>query len=310
MLPKGPVELQWDFYEKVAVSILGCACYFTQDLPSTLPTSPASPSPASPILPSPLSTMNESACHYIDYISSILNHDATYVKDCITLLCDYLKMKNYSIWLDCGPHFRNYELLFFFLRQLPEKCQDIESVEVSFFTEHHGKSPIDAHFSYLSRSLEEVTRRSRISNLVEFRTAMSSYFAAHQKTSSVELRVYSDADRDQTSNTVNVAMIADQHGYRVNITENYLYMMKRSTVTLSEMSWNQSSYFYSVSSSEPILMSCNIRARAKNKRTVTRTAQSVIEAKKKKKGHAGETASSVGKITRSRLEKLKVKFSQ
>lgn len=73
-----------------------------------------------------------------------------------------IKIFDYIIWSDCGPHFRNNILIDFFLKELPK--ENIH-VEINMFGEKHGKSERDVHFSNVTKFIEfESMARNLISS--------------------------------------------------------------------------------------------------------------------------------------------------
>lgn len=135
-LGKGPVELDKDFYELEPRTVLGFVIYSFGD-------------------------QHGIKKQYYCVVSKILNHDAGFVKNSFLTLFheDFFSFQSMDIFFDCGPHFRNGELLHFLLIQ-----QNSKKINVNFFCEKHGKSPVDAFFSLVSRFKHEIEKHKKISS--------------------------------------------------------------------------------------------------------------------------------------------------
>jgi len=141
----GPVEVGKDFFSRIQISCLGCAVYIGGK-----------------------KSNGESYCpQYYDFLSEILSHDASFVKDCLSNLIEILKerisLKKVNFWFDNGRHFRNKELCSHLI------CEKTEIFDfdftINYFAEHHGKSPVDSHFSMLTRLLKEESRVQTINTI-------------------------------------------------------------------------------------------------------------------------------------------------
>ena len=105
-------------------------------------------------------------------LSTILNHDANFVKESLKLLKNELNLfKNLQIFVDAGPHFKNGELFDFLFFQ-----NNNLNITINFFEEKHGKLPCDSHFSLLSKSLNEITNKIQISNIETLIKEYENYF--------------------------------------------------------------------------------------------------------------------------------------
>jgi len=58
------------------------------------------------------------------------------------------KAEEIRVWSDCGKHFRTLAVAKYVLVDLPTKYS--KKVQLNFFGEKHGKSPVDAHFGALA----------------------------------------------------------------------------------------------------------------------------------------------------------------
>lgn len=140
----GPVEIGNDFFSRTQVSCLGFAVYVGGTDDSGKPISPK----------------------YYDFLSYILSHNTLYVKDCVDILLRKLstnvEIKKIHFWFDSGRHFRNAELCHHLI-----SSPFLENIQfdLNFFAEHHGKSPVDAHFSQLSNLMKQEAKRRMINNI-------------------------------------------------------------------------------------------------------------------------------------------------
>ena len=92
---------------------------------------------------------------FFDVISTTLSKDSWWVAHALTHIFKSQTWKNMHIstatlWMDNGPHFRSHEL-FRFLFDCPSKFK--LKINWNFFTENHGKSICDSHFSKVSNAL-------------------------------------------------------------------------------------------------------------------------------------------------------------
>ncbi|CAG8808782.1 6489_t:CDS:2, partial [Dentiscutata erythropus] len=146
----GPIETGNNFFEKIQVSVLGFAvCYREPD--QSLHT------------------------QYFDYFSDILNHDSSFVIDCITKLLNHPFMSRFQeacFWADL--------------------CQG--KIYLNYFTEYHGKSIVDGHFGVLSRWLSEgeATRNIyTIEDLIGFFQEKTNQNHINSKTPIINFDIYS-----------------------------------------------------------------------------------------------------------------------
>jgi hypothetical protein len=83
---------------------------------------------------------------------------------------DIIKNKNkITVWSDCGPHFRNGEMVAFLLISLPKQDKNIEW---HLFTEGHGKSACDSHFSLLTRWQKQAELQQFLISTTDYITAI------------------------------------------------------------------------------------------------------------------------------------------
>jgi len=136
----GPVELSNVFYNRGFRTILGFCIYWYEN--------------------------GNYYKKYVDIISSVLTHDHIFVKNAIDKLYKELPFLNdfqeTDYFLDCGPHFRNKDVLYYLLFDRKQN-----NITVHFFSEKHGKSPIDSHFSLLSRWLQLLEKERHINTTDE-----------------------------------------------------------------------------------------------------------------------------------------------
>ena len=66
--------------------------------------------------------------------------------------------------MDCGPHFRCYEVMNDLLCERAQK-HEVETIGVNFFAEHHGKSAVDSHFSHISRAVSQWIVTEHLTNI-------------------------------------------------------------------------------------------------------------------------------------------------
>ena len=102
---------------------------------------------------------DEIICYNFDILSDYTTQDASTVIRAFKFLRNLErfkqiqgKIKNYTIWSDCGSHFRNETLVNYFFTELAEEgfC-----VNWNIFAEKHGKSQRDQHFSVVSGFLNK-----------------------------------------------------------------------------------------------------------------------------------------------------------
>ena len=133
-LSRGLVEYDHDFHNKPIRTVLGFIIYFVD---------------------------SNGIYHkkHFNIISEILSHDAGFVINAFEKLISqgWFQFKSMDIFMDCGPHFRCQELLHYLFIEKKEL-----NIMVHFFGEKHGKSPVDSHFSILSRWLIDLDRNVHI----------------------------------------------------------------------------------------------------------------------------------------------------
>ena len=143
----GPKEINQDFYHRSQCSVFGCAVIYVD-----------------PELKKP-------KVIYTDYLSDVLSHDGVFVRDCIAHLisklssiCPRLETFNkINFWTDVGLHFRCQEVAHFLLVEIPT----IFNVEVAWntFAECHGKSIVDGHFGLLSRWVQQIETKEKVTSI-------------------------------------------------------------------------------------------------------------------------------------------------
>ena len=142
ILGRGPYETNRDFYNRRPMSVLGFYIVINRDGHVTR--------------------------EYIDFISNVLSHDSKYATDCIDKVMQMYALRDVSglaVWSDCGPHFRSKEFLHHILTILPERCSSSVAVTMNYFSEYHGKSNVDGHFSTLSYWLKQATCRTHVDSV-------------------------------------------------------------------------------------------------------------------------------------------------
>ena len=123
-------ETARDFYHKSEITLLGfCVYYKIQGVVKT---------------------------KYVCFISENLSHDSFFVKEAIKELLKkplFEEMNHLRFWSDCENHFRSKAVLYLTLKELTHEYNFI-SVKQDFFSEYHGKSVCDTHFSEISTALD------------------------------------------------------------------------------------------------------------------------------------------------------------
>ena len=141
ILGKGPVETNYDFYNKEHVSCLGfCLIYKNNGVVNR---------------------------KYFNYLSKILSHDSLFVGDCIIdLIGKHIKnrFQIVNFWSDNGGHFRSSEMYNHIFNTIP-KHYDLIKVTLNFFVEYHGKSEVDGHFGHLQRVYDKINKSTRINDI-------------------------------------------------------------------------------------------------------------------------------------------------
>jgi hypothetical protein len=131
---------------------------------------------------------------YIDSISQCLSHDSTAAYEQIKLIIIKLftthpnlqnQIQIVHIWCDSGSHFKSFETLGSMLYSLETLIQ--KKINVHYFVEGHGKSPVDAHFSLLSRWLEQLKTQKHISTTDELINALEEQAFAHHRNDKVNV---------------------------------------------------------------------------------------------------------------------------
>jgi hypothetical protein len=120
---------------------------------------------------------------YIDYLSTCLNHDGLFANDCIIDLVKRRLTPNgittLSVWLDMAKHFIGREVSATLMHTLPTEYR-IEC-HVNRFIEHHGKSPVDGHFSHLSRWILELESTQNIVSTRQIIRGLRERASSHAK---------------------------------------------------------------------------------------------------------------------------------
>jgi hypothetical protein len=165
-LGKGPIELDKDFFNPPTRTVFGFVIYSYNQ-----------------------SNQKVQKLHYV-VISEILNHDTDFVISAFQLLFkeDFIKkFQKFEFFSDCGPHFRNFQLVYFLLESL-------KFDSVNFFVEKHGKNSNDSFFSLLSKFKL---------NFEEFDTIDDSQtFIKHLEIKFGELKLKKQLDQKKISLTV------------------------------------------------------------------------------------------------------------
>jgi hypothetical protein len=89
----------------------------------------------------------------ISFVSENLTHDTHFVKSAIVELLEkqFLShINNFSFWSDCGNHFRSKELIYFILKDL-KSMFSLDTIQMNYFPEYHGKNEVDGNFGVLTR---------------------------------------------------------------------------------------------------------------------------------------------------------------
>ena len=133
-LNQGGREVDMDFYQVTQRTLLGFVCYYFEK--------------------------DVVVKRHFDVISKSLDHSTNFViSACEELFKQpWFKFKHAECWADCGPHFRSFQMMYYFLQ---EKSKFVK-IRSNYFAEKHGKSPADSHFSMISRHKKEYESRERI----------------------------------------------------------------------------------------------------------------------------------------------------
>jgi hypothetical protein len=105
---------------------------------------------------------------YFHFISEVLAHDGLFVCECLTQLHKlpfFKKFDTVYYWSDCGPHFRNYEVLNHTVFDIPRQFRI--KTQHQFWGEKHGKSVCDSEFSVLSQWLSQINTTKTIRTTAE-----------------------------------------------------------------------------------------------------------------------------------------------
>jgi hypothetical protein len=157
----GPRETNRDFYSKSQRSVFLCTVYFKQK--QTLATKANNKT----------LSISSTTQQYFHFISEVLAHDGLFVCDCITKFHELIKFRKFDTfyyWSDCGPHFRNYEVLNHTVFGIPSKFR--VNTFHNFWGGKHGKSVCDSEFSVLSQWLQQITTTKSIKTTQELLDAL------------------------------------------------------------------------------------------------------------------------------------------
>jgi hypothetical protein len=161
---RGPVEVSDNYYNHSLRSVLGCRLVWMDEA-------------------------GNAQKKYIDCVSMVLNKDAAHAIDCLYRVVEQhvlpLNVNDLFVWNDTGKHFRCAEFAYAVLQGLRDKYSNIGRVEWNIFIEHHGKSPVDAHFSLLSRWLKEAEQQRRIDTTEQLIAAWEERARQHQPSHSI-----------------------------------------------------------------------------------------------------------------------------
>lgn len=124
---------------------------------------------------------------YIDIISSSLTHDATFALECLDrVVRDYVlplgmpTAPTVHLWCDRGRHFDCDEFAAGALvsLRLVHAAHSLDT-HLHYFTEKHGKSPVDGHFSLVSRWLRQAATQRLIISTQDLITALQQQAESH-----------------------------------------------------------------------------------------------------------------------------------
>lgn len=206
-LGSGPVEVGKDFFERTQVSCLGCAVHIGH-------------------------TDKTFSTHYFDVLSYSLSHDGLYVREAMNLVIPLVQqlaggtLSDLALWMDCGPHFRCFEVLHDLLIDVPE-CFAIPTVRINYFAEHHGKSLVDGHFGHVSRAVKQYTMSKRLVDIDDLCSAISEYFVSKD----VQPLVLSVPERSTITR-----LTLKEGKATVKITQTYCFVAKEKKVFCSVLS--------------------------------------------------------------------------
>ncbi|RNA26241.1 hypothetical protein BpHYR1_013587 [Brachionus plicatilis] len=134
-----PRQVNSEYYSQISRTCLGFGVYF-------------------------VSEKNEIETIYFDIIASDLCEDARAVVRGFRILRDQdffkqIEKKSLIVWMDCGKHFRNCEVVGYLLKDL---AKEKIHVNLNFFCEKHGKNQRDSHFSCISRFINAESLKRRL----------------------------------------------------------------------------------------------------------------------------------------------------
>jgi hypothetical protein len=185
----GPIEVSHSFYERVQRTVLGYVVY-TRDAAG-----------------------NCVRKHHVNVVSEVLSHDGLFVRDTFAQVlhkhCPGVRVA--SVWMDCGPHFRNGEVLSFLLGDLPKLGL---RVSVNFFVEHHGKSPCDTHFSLLSRWLDNLTLRKPVYSTESLLSGWREQAKESKSRDEITFELYQRAVRPPTLTVIEIPNVKMYYAFR------------------------------------------------------------------------------------------------
>ncbi|MDR0675444.1 MAG: hypothetical protein LBF97_00180 [Elusimicrobiota bacterium] len=145
-LPMSPKEMSQDFFQKLPVSILTFVCFIKKN--------------------------NNLFKKVFTFLSLCLNHNATFASDCLERVLNsamYMDISKVYLWSDNGPHFHNNQFInFIFLKNNFKN----KVIEYNFFCEKHGKAVCDQFFGSMTRSLNDLSKKSTISNINELLSSL------------------------------------------------------------------------------------------------------------------------------------------
>ncbi len=206
----GPREINQDFYHRQQCSVLGCAViYFDSQLKKT-------------------------KTIYADYFSDVLSHDGVFVSQCIShLLTNIYKIcprlvpetvKTVNLWTDVGLHFRCQEVAHFFLVDVPTIFKT--EVRWNTFAECHGKSIVDGHFGLLSRWVEQIETKKKVTSidvLIELlnKKLIHSNFKKNKKNQLInKFFCYQQNGRPRTYKKLFIPNITNFYSFETNFSDN------------------------------------------------------------------------------------------
>ena len=113
---------------------------------------------------------------YNTYCSHILDQSAGYVVSCmedlLTRVVDVKGFKKMLLFADVGNHCRASVTVAYWTGGLLDKFPFLQSTEIVFFPEHHGKGPVDGHFGKMAAWKHNTAKSRVISSLRDYVTIM------------------------------------------------------------------------------------------------------------------------------------------